>query len=143
MTRLTHGHKRVGAQSPTYSSWVSMRSRVAGHPDYVARGITCCERWKSFENFLADMGERPCGTTLERKDNAGNYEPGNCKWATRLEQSRNRRGRRMVIFQGQEMILAEAIERSGVSARLFEQRHYYRGWTVERALSTPARSYGK
>ena len=95
--RATHGAKRGGAETPTYKSWRSMRDRClnANHSSfgrYGARGIRVCERWHAFENFLADMGERPAGKTLDRYPNGdGNYEPGNCRWATPSLQNHNRR----------------------------------------------------
>lgn len=93
---LKHGHAK-GKPSPTYSSWVAMRQRChnpksAKYPRYGGRGIQVCQRWRdSFEVFLADMGERPDGKTLDRIDPAGHYEPGNCRWATPYEQWLNRR----------------------------------------------------
>jgi hypothetical protein len=94
--RLTHGHARKGGQSPTYRTWRAMLQRC-DYPSmnnwdwYGGRGITVCDRWRSFENFLADMGERPDGLTLDRKNPNGNYEPANCHWATWAEQMANRR----------------------------------------------------
>lgn len=93
-----HGHSggRNKKPSKTYMVWNGMISRCNGHGKrgklyYKDRGIVVCERWKAFENFLADMGEAPPGLSLDRMDNDGNYEPGNCRWATWNEQARNRR----------------------------------------------------
>ena len=97
---LRHGHSRRGHKSPTFTSWQTMRNRC-NNPDsdhfkwYGARGITICARWDEFENFLADMGERPAKRSIDRIDNNGNYEPGNCRWATQAEQLKNRRARRL------------------------------------------------
>ncbi|KAB1068887.1 hypothetical protein [Methylobacterium planeticum] len=91
----THGHAGRSA-SPTYRSWRAMLNRCGNpnsvdYPRYGGAGIAVCERWSSFESFLADMGDRPEGKTLDRHpDKNGNYEPGNCRWATPYEQVHNR-----------------------------------------------------
>jgi hypothetical protein len=94
--KITHGHSLNGERTSAYHRWRGMRERC-NYPKnkkykyYGGRGITVCERWARFENFLEDMGEPPLGMTLDRKDNDGNYEPGNCRWATKGEQESNKK----------------------------------------------------
>ncbi|MFA5252819.1 MAG: hypothetical protein WC454_09595 [Phycisphaerae bacterium] len=91
-----HDHAHRGSQTPTYQCWAAMLRRCRNkntkdYPGYGGRGISVCERWLKYENFLADMGERPLGLTLDRINNDGNYEVNNCRWATHKEQAQNRR----------------------------------------------------
>jgi hypothetical protein len=91
-----HGHTGDGWASPTYISWRAMLARCtnpkrANAKHYLERGISYDPRWSHFENFLADMGERPGGLTLDRRDNDVGYSKANCRWATPLEQRHNRR----------------------------------------------------
>lgn len=136
----THGHSRKRNWNPTYSSWAAMVDRCRSEdrdnsPHYRDRGIKVCERWHRFENFLADMGERPDGRTLDRIDVDGNYEPDNCRWATRSEQMRNKRTNLIVEYQGRQMCLAEAAELSGVPYSRAQAR-LARGWSYDRAFSS-------
>lgn len=94
----------------------------ASYPNYGGRGITVCDRWRSFDNFAADMGERPAGTTIDRIDNDGNYEPDNCRWATRQEQDSNKSVNVRVTFEGQTLTYAEWARELGTPATLLRRR---------------------
>ncbi|MFF7550943.1 hypothetical protein ACFZCU_46175 [Streptomyces canus] len=145
--RTEHGHSKRGATSPTYQTWRNMRSRcenpnVPAYKNYGGRGITVCERWKSFDNFLADMGERPEGMTIERIDNDGNYEPSNCRWSTYQQQGRNTRANRRLTWNGETKTIIEWAETLGVKAFTISAR-LRMGWTTEDALTRPVRGARK
>lgn len=138
-TVRTHGL----VKTPTYRSWTSMRQRclnpnATGYHRYGGRGIRVCDRWaSSFEAFLADMGERPSlAHTLERIDNNAHYEPGNCRWATKTEQQRNRRVARLVTYNGETKTIHEWAKLKGLLWTTINQRLRY-GWSVEEALERP------
>ena len=128
--------KRHGkTHSPTYKSWLSVKGRCLNKGDqayalYGGRGIKVCERWAySFENFLLDMGEKPKDFSIERIDVNGDYEPHNCVWASRLEQSRNRRNTIRVVYEGILVPLSEAAEKSGIPYQVLLDRKSRLGWS--------------
>lgn len=105
IANIKHGHTSRLGGTATYRSWQAMLRRCEtigniAYKRYGGRGITVCERWHSFANFLADMGERPPNSTIDRKDTNGNYEPDNCKWSTPAEQARNRSDNRVFTIRG-------------------------------------------
>lgn len=112
-----------------YLKWHAARSRCTNPRNtkwriYGARGITMCDRWlQSFDNFFEDMGKCPPGLTLDRKDNDGPYSPDNCRWATRAEQTRNRRNTLMATHDGETLSLGEWAERTGIPYDRLEDRY--------------------
>jgi hypothetical protein len=124
----------------TYRSWHSMVMRctnpnAAYYSQYGHKGIRICTRWFNFANFLADMGERPEGKTLDRINNNGNYEPGNCRWATPLEQASNRSCYRPITYAGESLSMEGWDRRMGLTIGTVGER-IKRGWSVDRAIST-------
>jgi hypothetical protein len=140
--RLTHGKSR----SRVYDTWVNMKQRclnpkVDRYDDYGGRGITICQEWQdSFETFYAHVGDPPKNKTIDRIDNNGNYEPGNVRWATKLQQQKNRReytsGGRTHLFQGEHLTTRQIARRIGLSPSTLYKR-LDNGWSLEEA-SQPA-----
>lgn len=115
------------------------RPTATGYQWYGGRGIRVADCWRSFEVFLADMGEPPTRQhTLDRIDSAGHYEPGNCRWATRKEQMRNQTRNRWVTFGTETMCVKDWADRYGLSHHCLLRRLYKYGWPVDRALLTPS-----
>lgn len=130
--------------SPTWYTWAGMIGRCTnstnyGYPWYGGRGIKVCDRWQGkdgFVNFLADMGERPVGMSIDRINVNGDYEPGNCRWADSKQQSRNRENTIRLTARGETLPVAEWAERVGCSSLRITQR-LSRGWGVEDAIFKP------
>jgi hypothetical protein len=143
VARATHAtHSLTG--SSEYQSWSAMRTRcfnprAKDYERYGGRGITICDRWNSFENFLGDMGERPSPQhTLDRIDVNGNYESGNCRWATPLEQANNRYDNIILTIDGVDLTLRNAVRRAGSVISISQARKRIRkGWPHSEAVSTP------
>lgn len=137
-----HWRHGYSAAHPTYRVWTDMKRRCVNpkhkaYPRYGARGISVCERWlNDFAAFVADMGEKPEGMTLDRIDNAGPYSPENCRWATWREQNNNRRSTRKLEWDGRTQSLRQWSRELGIN-HVTLRRRLEHGWTVERALTTP------
>jgi len=135
------------AKRPTWACWMAMHSRckydaAPGWRNYGGRGITVCDRWELFDNFLADMGERPSRDhSIERLDVNGHYEPGNCVWATRAEQAANRRDTIWVEWRGERRKFIELARELGFDARAARSR-LRAGWDLESAISKPINRHG-
>jgi hypothetical protein len=139
-----YGYNSTHGQSKTriYRVWRAMRTRCENkncwnYERYGGRGVRVCKRWKKFANFIADMGDRPTSThQIDRIDNEGDYCPENCRWVTGSENCRNRRSNRILNFRGKSLCVTDWAERIGMSAGTLIRR-LYRGWSIERMLTTP------
>lgn len=144
---LIHGYAVGRAKrSRIYNVWSGILTRctnqnVPAYEDYGARGITVCERWLKFENFLEDMGEPPPGLTIDRLDNDKGYFKDNCAWRTPLDQARNRRSNLNLTFDGLTLPVVEWAARTGIGRRTIEYR-YHAGWPADEILTTPADGTG-
>jgi hypothetical protein len=135
----THGLSHV----PEYEIWCDMRKRCSNPKHkfwhrYGGRGISVCERWQSFENFYADMGPRPSALhKIDRNNNDGDYEPGNCTWELQKAQARNTSTNRRIEYNGQVRCMTEWAEIYGLTVSALHQRLTRLKWPIEKALLTP------
>lgn len=135
------GHKTKKFESSTHRAWRSMKARcnnpnVKFFHNYGGRGISVCERWNSFANFLADMGIKPDGMELDRIDNDMGYSPENCRWASKLVQQRNTRLTSKLTYKGVTKATGDWADSIGVSVSCLKRRIGL-GWSLDRALGTP------
>lgn len=130
-------YKHGMTHSRTWNTWKTMTRRCRGANDkavyYADRGITVCAHWMDFSNFLADMGERPEGMTLDRIDNSKGYEPGNCRWASHETQMQNTRRNVHLTVAGETKCLAEWERITGIQRQTIRKRLKL-GWTPEMAI---------
>jgi hypothetical protein len=143
-----HGGSRRGKILPEYYSWADMKSRCENpkhhaYKNYGGRGIKICQQWRlSFATFIEDMGRRPSPKySLDRfPDNNGNYEPGNCRWATTEQQLRNQRSNHLLEYDGKLMSIAGWSELLHIPRSVIDSR-LERGWSIELVLTKPMRKY--
>ena len=139
MTSYLHGHAHRGKRTSTYQIWEGIKKRCLSpkckaFKNYGGRGITICERWLKFENFLLDMGERPIGLCIERIDNNKGYYPENCCWIDRFQQTKNRRNTRFVEAFNKKQTIQEWSNETGLSYYTIYLR-LRRGLSAEKAVT--------
>jgi hypothetical protein len=133
--KATHGM----ARTPTHTSWKNMRSRCDNpkdkdFPRYGGRGITYCDRWKYFANFLDDMGIKPDSLQIDRIDNNGNYEPGNCRWVDGKVNCNNRRNNVLITFNDETRSIADWARKINICPKTLRHRLVIGKWPLELAL---------
>lgn len=140
-TNTRHGMSRTRVHNIWWGMIVRCTNpKVAAWKDYGGRGIAVCDQWRnSFEAFLADMGQPPEGGTIDRINNDGNYEPGNCRWVPLSKQSDNRRCTRRFMYQGEQLTISQVAVKCGIPAKTIRGR-ILDGWTFEDAVSRPMQS---
>lgn len=136
--KVTHGLSK----SREYRIWGGIINRCTSErskdwANYGGRGITVCDRWRTFENFLADMGTRPAHSmSVDRIDNNGPYAPGNCRWSTSKVQTRNSRANVLYAYAGRTMPLCDWADESGINRFTFYWR-FKQGWRGHRLFARP------
>jgi hypothetical protein len=146
-SKLRHGHAKRGQQSGEFVCWQAMKSRCRNpklkkFKYYGGAGVTVCDRWaNSFEDFLADLGPRPSPKhSLDRFPNRkGNYEPGNVRWATKQQQTDNRDSTKMIVLNGQSLVLREVCAQKSLNLKVVARRLDL-GWSPEKAISFPVKT---
>ncbi|MCX8017695.1 MAG: hypothetical protein N2690_07345 [Rhodocyclaceae bacterium] len=141
--KTKHG-KTAGGNSRVYRIWSNMVSRCTNpnfdaYPYYGGRGISVCDRWRLFENFLQDMGEPGPDESIDRIDPSGDYEPGNCRWSSKIEQANNTRKNKVLEIDGTRMTVAEWSRQPGACAAKTIYERLERGWDSRRAVFAPLR----
>lgn len=140
---LKHGLTANKQKPKLYQRWSTMKKRCQNPNDenyhrYGGRGIKVCERWESFENFVADMGQPPAGMSLDRIDNDGDYCKENCRWVSLIDQANNTRTNRFVSAFGKRLTVSQWARELGSSPFVIFER-LKRGWPIERAVSQKVR----